>query len=47
MGMTFENLTEEQLCDLMCGEPEEEEEEVGNYVVSNCKQIEGAMEEDV
>ena len=25
MGMTFENLTEEQLCDLMCGKPEEEE----------------------
>ena len=25
MGMTFENLTYEQLCDLMCGKPEEEE----------------------
>ena len=27
MGMTFENLTEEELCDLMCGGPEEESEE--------------------
>lgn len=27
MGMTFENLTEEQLCDLMCGCPEEDEED--------------------
>lgn len=27
MGMTFENLTIEQLCDLMCGDPEPEEEE--------------------
>ena len=27
MGMTFENLTWDDLCDLMCGEPEEEEEE--------------------
>lgn len=24
MGMTFENLTEEELCDLMCGDPEED-----------------------
>ena len=24
MGATFENLTEEQLCDLMCGKPEED-----------------------
>ena len=47
MGKTFENLTCEQLCDLMCGKPEEEGEEVGNYVVSNSKQIEGDMEKDV
>ena len=25
MGMTFENLTLEDLCDLMCGIPEEEQ----------------------
>ena len=25
--MTWENLTEEELCDLMCGKPEEDEEE--------------------
>lgn len=24
MGKTFENLTEDQLCDLMCGKPEED-----------------------
>lgn len=24
MGATFENLTLEQLCDLMCGKPEED-----------------------
>ena len=27
MGMTFENLTWDDLCDLMCGKPEDEEEE--------------------
>lgn len=27
MGMTFENLTLKELCDLMCGGPEEEQEE--------------------
>lgn len=27
MGMEFTNLTEEELCDLMCGKPEEEEDE--------------------
>ena len=26
MGKTFENLTCEELCDLMCGNPEEDEE---------------------
>ena len=26
MGMVFENLTDEELCDLMCGEPEEDDE---------------------
>ena len=28
MGAVFENLTEEDLCDLMCGKPEDDEEEV-------------------
>lgn len=27
MGKTFENLTWEELCDLMCGKPEEDCEE--------------------
>lgn len=27
MGKEFTNLTEEELCDLMCGKPEEDEEE--------------------
>lgn len=27
MGMEFTNLTEEELCDLICGKSEEEEEE--------------------
>lgn len=27
MGVVFENLTMEELCDLMCGEPEEEQED--------------------
>ena len=27
MGMTFENLTMEDLCDLMCGIPEDDGEE--------------------
>ncbi len=26
-GMVFENLTDEELCELMCGKPEQEEEE--------------------
>ena len=26
-GAIFENLTEEELCDLMCGSPEEDEED--------------------
>jgi len=33
MGMVWENLTEEELCDLMCGKPEEEiyeDEQVSN-----------------
>lgn len=29
MGKEFTNLTEEELCDLMCGKPEEEEGENG------------------
>ena len=32
MGMVFENLTEEGLCDLMCGGPEEElEDDYNDY----------------
>lgn len=27
MGKEFTNLTEEELCDLMCGKPEEDEED--------------------
>lgn len=27
MGQTFEDLTWEELCDLMCGKPEEDEED--------------------
>ena len=27
MGKTFKNLTWEELCDLMCGKPEDDEEE--------------------
>lgn len=30
MVAVFENLTIEELCDLMCGEPEQEPEEDGN-----------------
>lgn len=33
MGMVFENLTEEELCDLMCGGPEEDfEEDFGDEI---------------
>lgn len=34
MGMIFENLTEEEMCDLMCGDPEEdfEDEEEMDFV---------------
>ena len=36
MGLTFENLTLEELCDLMCGEPEEDyEDEEGTVEVDN------------
>ena len=35
MGMEFENLTEEELCDLMCGKPEEDEDEEGTEEVDN------------
>lgn len=30
MGMEFTNLTEEELCDLMCGKPEDDGEEDEN-----------------
>lgn len=29
MGMEFYDLTPEELCELMCGDPEEDEEEDG------------------
>lgn len=32
MGMTFENLTEEEMCDLMCGDPEEDFEDEMDFV---------------
>lgn len=38
MGMTFYNLTMEDLCDLMCGTPEEDyidEDEVTEDAISN------------
>lgn len=28
MGAVFEDLTEEELCELMCGKPEDDEEDV-------------------
>lgn len=31
MGVVFENLTMEELCDLMCGEPKEEQEDDDGY----------------
>ena len=30
MGMEFKDLTEEDLCNLMCGKPEDDEEEVND-----------------
>ena len=37
MGKTFEDLTWEDLCDLMCGGPEDEEEEdEGAESLDNC-----------
>ena len=36
MGKTFENLTEEQLCDLMCGDAEQEED---MYQCFHCCQM--------
>lgn len=30
MGAVFIGLTDEELCDLMCGDPEKEEDEDGN-----------------
>ena len=33
MGKEFNNLTEEQLCDLMCGGPEPEPEEDDSLVI--------------
>ena len=42
MGKTFENLTLEELCDLMCGKPEEEiyeDEQVSNTYGSEKKMV--------
>jgi hypothetical protein len=41
MGQTFENLTDEELCDLMCGGPEPEPEDEngsGTYQCFHCLQ---------
>ena len=35
MGKEFTNLTEEELCDLMCGKPEEDEEDEETPEVRN------------
>lgn len=35
MGQAFENLTDEELCDLMCGDPEPEDNG-GVYQCPNC-----------
>ena len=34
MGETWTNLTEEELCDLMCGNPDGEEEDDGTGCIS-------------
>ena len=36
MGMIFYDLTQEELCDLMCGEPEEEEDEDEDHREETC-----------
>lgn len=35
MGETFENLTWEELCDLMCGQPEDDEEDGEEYEIQS------------
>ena len=38
MGAVFYDLTPEELCDLMCGDPEEDyEEEEDNGISSECE----------
>jgi hypothetical protein len=45
MGKEFVNLTEEDLCDLMCGGPEPEPDEddycvkLGRYIPGGCDQV--------
>lgn len=39
MGMVFYNLTPEELCDLMCGIPEDEEKEEDNNGTGNIGQV--------
>ena len=37
MGAVFTNLTQEELCDLMCGAPEEEEKDIEEYIIRHDK----------
>lgn len=39
MGMIFHNLTPEELCDLMCGMPEEDPEEEEDDGTGNIGQV--------
>ena len=43
MGKEFVNLTESELCDLMCGGPEPDEDEycvkLGKYIPGGCDQV--------
>ena len=37
MGAVFYDLTPEELCDLMCGDPEEDYEEEDDGISSECE----------
>lgn len=37
MGAVFYDLTPEELCDLMCGDPEEDYKEEDNGISSECE----------
>ena len=43
MGKTFENLTWDQLCDLMCGGPEDD----GEKQFKKCDKVNKRREEDL